>query len=52
LLSIVGLGALVGSVIGLTGEGRGPFPTPLLIILARIAPAEAVGTPRPCWLFK
>lgn len=43
-LSIVGLGALVGVVIGLTGEGSGSLLTPLLIIIARMSPAEAVGT--------
>jgi uncharacterized membrane protein YfcA len=43
-ISIVGLGALVGLVIGLTGEGSGSLLTPLLIILARMSPAEAVGT--------
>lgn len=43
-LTMVGLGALVGLVIGLTGEGSGSLLTPLLIILARMSPAEAVGT--------
>jgi uncharacterized protein len=43
-LSIAALGALVGLVIGLTGEGSGSLLTPLLIILARMSPAEAVGT--------
>jgi uncharacterized membrane protein YfcA len=43
-LSIVALGALVGLVIGLTGEGSGSLLTPLLIILARMSPAVAVGT--------
>jgi uncharacterized membrane protein YfcA len=43
-ISIVALGALVGLVVGLTGEGSGSLLTPLLIILARMSPAEAVGT--------
>jgi uncharacterized membrane protein YfcA len=43
-VSIVALGALVGLVVGLTGEGSGSLLTPLLIILARMSPAEAVGT--------
>jgi len=43
-VSIVALDALVGLVIGLTGEGSGSLLTPLLIILARKSPAEAVGT--------
>jgi len=43
-VSIVALGALVGLVIGLTGEGSGSLLTPLLIILARMSPAVAVGT--------
>lgn len=43
-VSMVGLGALVGLVVGLTGEGSGSLLTPLLIILAGMAPAQAVGT--------
>jgi uncharacterized protein len=43
-LIMVGVGALVGLVIGLTGEGSGSLLTPLLIIVAGMAPAEAVGT--------
>jgi hypothetical protein len=37
LLGIVGLGALVSSVIGLTSEGSGSLLTPLPIIIARMA---------------
>ena len=43
-VNMVGLGALVGVVIGLTGEGSGSLLTPLLIILAGMTPAQAVGT--------
>jgi len=43
-VSMVGLGALVGLVIGMTGEGSGSLLTPLLIILAGMTPAQAVGT--------
>jgi uncharacterized protein len=43
-LTMVGLGMLVGLVIGLTGEGSGSLLTPLLIMLAGMAPAQAVGT--------
>lgn len=41
---MLGAGALVGLVIGLTGEGSGSLLTPLLIIFAGIPPLEAVGT--------
>jgi len=41
---MIGLGALVGLVIGLTGEGSGSLLTPLLIILTGMTPARAVGT--------
>jgi uncharacterized protein len=41
--TMLGLGALVGLVIGLTGEGSGSLLTPLLII-AGIPPLQAVGT--------
>jgi uncharacterized membrane protein YfcA len=43
-LAMTGLGALVGLVIGLTGEGSGSFLTPMLILLAGLPPAQAVGT--------
>jgi uncharacterized protein len=43
-VNMVALGALVGLVIGLTGEGSGSLLTPLLIVLAGMNPAQAVGT--------
>jgi uncharacterized membrane protein YfcA len=43
-VSMMGLGALVGLVIGLTGEGSGSLLTPLLIIFAGLSPAQAIGT--------
>jgi uncharacterized membrane protein YfcA len=43
-VNMIGLGALVGLVIGLTGEGSGSLLTPLLVILAGMTPAQAVGT--------
>ena len=41
---MLGLGAAVGLMIGLTGEGSGSLLTPLLIILGHMSPAGAVGT--------
>jgi uncharacterized protein len=43
-ITMVGFGALVGLVIGLTGEGSGSLLTPLLIMLIGVPPAQAVGT--------
>lgn len=43
-LSMAELGAAVGLLIGLTGEGSGSLLTPLLILLVRMSPAVAVGT--------
>src|SRR2546427_11522034 len=43
-VNMIALGALVGLVIGLTGEGSGSLLTPLLIVLAGMTPAQAVGT--------
>ena len=43
-VNMVALGALVGLVIGLTGEGSGSLLTPLLIILTGMTPTQAVGT--------
>lgn len=43
-LTEVGIGILVGLLIGLTGLGSGSLLTPLLILLAGMAPASAVGT--------
>jgi uncharacterized membrane protein YfcA len=42
--AMVGIGLAVGMVIGLTGLGAGSLLTPLLILLARMSPATAVGT--------
>ncbi len=40
----VAIGALVGFTIGFTGLGSGSMLTPLLILVARMSPASAVGT--------
>lgn len=44
LLLITAIGLGVGLLLGLTGIGSGSVLTPLLILLAGLAPAKAVGT--------
>ena len=43
-LALIGLGALVGFTVGLTGVGGGSLMTPALIGLFGITPTTAIGT--------
>ena len=43
-LLLIALGLGVGLLLGLTGVGSGSVLTPLLIVLAGLSPAKAVGT--------